>query len=112
MTDHGSEVDDVGSLDVGVAAGEMKTKNKKKRKKEKVAVAGVEGEAVDVSKMDVALAEVQYSVSRSESCAESIYGAVVLDQDEDTIQRILIHCFSTRVYHGQVSLNSFIQPLP
>ncbi|ORY27264.1 hypothetical protein BCR33DRAFT_25305 [Rhizoclosmatium globosum] len=58
-------------------------------------------QAVDVSNMDVALAEVQYSVSRSESCAESIYGTVVLDQDEDTIQRILIHCFSTRVYHGQ-----------
>ncbi|ORY27283.1 hypothetical protein BCR33DRAFT_26572 [Rhizoclosmatium globosum] len=126
MTDHGIEVDDIGSVDVGVAAGEKKTKNKKKRKTKKIVVACVEDAKVDVApekvdavlelksssetqavdvdavnipNMDVALTEVQYSVSRSESRAESMYGTVVLDQDEDTIsdiQRILIHCLSIR----------------
>ncbi|ORY27254.1 hypothetical protein BCR33DRAFT_24431 [Rhizoclosmatium globosum] len=43
------EVDDVGSVDVGVAAWGRTTKNKKKRKKKKVAVAGVEEANVDVA---------------------------------------------------------------
>ncbi|ORY33823.1 hypothetical protein BCR33DRAFT_516293 [Rhizoclosmatium globosum] len=94
MTDHGMEVDDVGSVDVGLAAGGRTTKNKKKREEKKVAVAGVEEanvdvvpekvdmvaelesssetQAVDIPNMDVALTEVQYLFSRSESRAESI----------------------------------------
>ncbi|ORY27292.1 hypothetical protein BCR33DRAFT_26876 [Rhizoclosmatium globosum] len=45
----------------------------------------VDIDAVNVPNMDVTLTEVQYSVSWSESCAESMYGTVVLDQDEDTM---------------------------
>ncbi|ORY50277.1 hypothetical protein BCR33DRAFT_846805 [Rhizoclosmatium globosum] len=110
--DDGMEIDDVGSVDVGVATGGKKKKKKKKskKKKKKAAAAGAEEARVDVAaekielvvglessseaqtvdvnavevpNVDLLLDENSNLDLRSESPAESIKVVVISDQEEE-----------------------------